>query len=506
MGGRNVEIVVGTNEEYLLGYQLQTNKDGSIRLQQTYANHSHMGSVRQVAVVGNSLVSGSADEVIRIFNLHSRSEEGSIMEHQGTITHLSFYGTKHLFSASEDGKICIFNKKKKWKCEKTLKGHRGPVSSVSVHPSGKLALSVSKDRTMYTWNLIKGRKAYITNLKSAADSVKWSPAGTHYLLVRGSCVEVYLVDSAKLLHTVDFKQAISVITFITDELIAVGGEGQNISLYDIGSGGVEMLQWKAHKMRVKCICVLPWVSSATSQVYLASGSSDGTIKIWKLDLLLLTKPKLLGEVNTTCRIICMDAYPSLSKPTSASFVDSTKENIVEKVNDKGMQDEEDDVEFETFDDSDDVEDEELEEDGDVEDEELEEDGDVEDEVDEEEEDIEDELLEEEFGVEWDDEDLEDSDDNDILELEEQDVMEEEDKNCIKFNNTEKKKEKVSNTGTGQAAKTSKKKEKASNTGTGQAAKNNTQRKNKMKDNKRKSVESAVVGMSSSKKKKSVIFS
>ncbi|KAK3872698.1 hypothetical protein Pcinc_022246 [Petrolisthes cinctipes] len=484
MGGRNLEIVVGTNEEYLLGYQLKTTKDGSIRLQQTYANHSHMGSVRQVAVVGNSLVSGSADEVIRIFNLHSRSEEGSIMEHQGTITHLSFYGTKHLFSASEDGKICIFNKKKKWKCEKTLKGHRGPVSSVSVHPSGKLALSVGKDRTMYTWNLIKGRKAYITNLKSAADSVKWSPAGTHYLLVRGSCVEVYLVESAKLLHTVDFKQAISVITFITDELIAVGGEGQNISLYDIGSGGIEMLQWEAHKMRVKCICVLPWVSSATSQVYLASGSSDGTIKIWKLDLLLLSKPKLLGEVNTTCRIICMDAYPSPSKPTSASYVDSTKEkkqeNIVEKVNDKGMQDEEDDVEFETFDDGDDVEDEELEEDDDVEDE-----------LDEEE-DMEDELLEEEYDVEWDDEDLEDNDDNDILELEEQDVMEEEDKNCNKFNNPEKKKEKV------------KFREKVSNTGTrtGQAAKTSTQRKNKIKDNKRKSVEAAV-SMSSSKKKKSV---
>lgn len=59
-------------------------QDGSIQLQQTFANHSHMGSVRQVTIVNNLLVSGSSDEVIRIFDLNTRSEVGSIMEHQGT--------------------------------------------------------------------------------------------------------------------------------------------------------------------------------------------------------------------------------------------------------------------------------------------------------------------------------------------------------------------------------------------------------------------------------------
>lgn len=53
-----------------------------------------------------------------------------------------------------------------FQCEKTLRGHKGPVLSVSVHPSGKLALSVGKDKTMYTWNLINGRKAYVTSLKT----------------------------------------------------------------------------------------------------------------------------------------------------------------------------------------------------------------------------------------------------------------------------------------------------------------------------------------------------
>lgn len=51
------------------------------------------------------------------------------------------------------------------KCEKTLRGHRGGVVGLAVHPSGKLALSVGRDGTLRTWNLIKGRKAYITKLK-----------------------------------------------------------------------------------------------------------------------------------------------------------------------------------------------------------------------------------------------------------------------------------------------------------------------------------------------------
>ena len=42
---------------------------------------------------------------------------------------------------------------------------RSAVNSVSVHPSGKLALTVGTDRSLHTWNLITGRSAYITNIK-----------------------------------------------------------------------------------------------------------------------------------------------------------------------------------------------------------------------------------------------------------------------------------------------------------------------------------------------------
>jgi WD40 repeat protein len=47
---------------------------------------------------------------------------------------------------------------------------RGRINSLSVHPSGRLLLSVGKDKTLRTWNLIKGRSAFITNLKQGSNS------------------------------------------------------------------------------------------------------------------------------------------------------------------------------------------------------------------------------------------------------------------------------------------------------------------------------------------------
>ena len=37
-----------------------------------------------------------------------------------------------------------------------MKGHKARVNAVAVHPSGKLALSVGKDRTLRMWDLMRG--------------------------------------------------------------------------------------------------------------------------------------------------------------------------------------------------------------------------------------------------------------------------------------------------------------------------------------------------------------
>lgn len=175
-----------------------------LSLEQSFTNHAHCGSIRGVASNNKYLASGGTDEVVHLINMKHRIDTGSLISHTGTITALEFLRSAYLFSASDDGNICIWNTKG-WKLEKILAGHKGPVTSLSVHSSGKLLLSVSKDKTLRTWNLVKGRCSYIINLKDACNQVLWSPSCTHFAAVFENRLDVYDLSTGGVYRSVQFE-------------------------------------------------------------------------------------------------------------------------------------------------------------------------------------------------------------------------------------------------------------------------------------------------------------
>lgn len=208
-------------------------------LKQSFTNHSHCGSIRAVAAVGKYIVSGSTDEVIRIFNLSTRTEHGYLQQQNGkvsillariyviivcyilefyfftgTINCLANFESSYMLSGSEDGSICIW-RSGNWQCEKTLKGHQGGVIGIAVHPSGKMALSIGKDKALRTWNLVKGRCGYITNLKVVAEVIQWSPEGLFYAIGHSNRVDVYSVQSAQVVYSISFGKRITSVCFIS---------------------------------------------------------------------------------------------------------------------------------------------------------------------------------------------------------------------------------------------------------------------------------------------------
>ena len=72
-----------------------------------------------------------------------------------------------MLTASEDGTICIWQTAD-WVHLKTLLGHSGAVTSVAVHPSCRIALSCGRDRTLRTWDLIKGKQVYSQNTREGS--------------------------------------------------------------------------------------------------------------------------------------------------------------------------------------------------------------------------------------------------------------------------------------------------------------------------------------------------
>ncbi|KAJ8268040.1 hypothetical protein COCON_G00132120 [Conger conger] len=296
------EVVAGSYEQVVFGYKVAIDeKEWSLKAD--FTHHSHTASLSAVAVSDRFVATGSKDETIQLYDLKKRVEHGALLHHDGTISCLEFYGASHLLSGGEDGLLCVWSTKK-WECLKTIKAHKGHVTSLSVHPSGKLALSVGTDKTLRTWNLIDGRSAFIKNIKQNAHIVMWSPAGDKYIVVVNDRMDIYSLETASVTATITNPKRISSVKFLSDVILAVGGDEETVRLYDI-STEQSVCEFKAHENRVKAL------DSFTVEDYhvLVSASNDGFIRIWKLHLDQMQEPPaLLVEVNSTARLTCLAVW------------------------------------------------------------------------------------------------------------------------------------------------------------------------------------------------------
>ncbi|KAM8966551.1 p21-activated protein kinase-interacting protein 1 [Pelodytes ibericus] len=297
-----MELVVGCYEQILFGYQVQPQKEQWLTTAD-FTHHAHTASLSVVAVNNRFVATGSKDETIQIYDMKKKVEHGTLLHHNGTITCLEFYGNTHLLSGAEDGLICVWNTKK-WECQQTLKAHKGQVSSLSIHPSGKLALSVGTDKTLRTWNLVEGRSAFIKNIKQNAHIVQWSPNGENYAVVIHNKLDVYKLETASVIGTINNPKRISSIQFVTDTLLAVAGDEEVIRLYNTDSQKC-VCEYKAHENRVKNLHIFHFEGNPI----IVSSSSDGYVKMWKINTeKVQTSPPLLCEVSTSARLTCVSVW------------------------------------------------------------------------------------------------------------------------------------------------------------------------------------------------------
>ncbi|KII86061.1 hypothetical protein PLICRDRAFT_44519 [Plicaturopsis crispa FD-325 SS-3] len=166
---------------------------------------AHVSCIKAVAASPNGgkwLATGSADEIVKVWDLRRRKEIGGLMHHEGpfplpllsspspssytythqltqfprgvvgSITHLTFPTRSHLLSASEDGTLALF-RARDWAVLRSLRGHTGRVNALAVHPSGKVALSVGRDRTLRMWDLMRGKGSASVKLGKGAYLIDW---------------------------------------------------------------------------------------------------------------------------------------------------------------------------------------------------------------------------------------------------------------------------------------------------------------------------------------------
>lgn len=191
------KIVAGSYEKLLYGLEGSFAPGSNVpTLKPIFIFPAHLACVKAVGAspTGKWLATGSEDEFIKVWDLRRRKEVGSLSQHTGSITSVTFPTPSHLVATSEDSTISLF-RTSDWALLKSLKGHSGRVNHVDVHPTGRVALSVGKDQTLKMWDLMRGRGAASLALGTEAELVKFSPSGTHFAVLYPKKVEIYSLVS-----------------------------------------------------------------------------------------------------------------------------------------------------------------------------------------------------------------------------------------------------------------------------------------------------------------------
>ena len=234
----------------------------------------------------------------------------------------------HIITVSSDGTIGIV-RCGNWQVEKHwLQPHKGlGVDTLAVHPTGKLAMTTGHDGVLRTWNLVKGRQAYATNLiprwKLDAKNIsvlKWSPTGNGYLIGANNKMDVYSIETAGVEEEMKFDTKISCAEYLNDEFIAIGLSDGKICIYDLSSS--TKIEIQAHNSRVKCF--------AKDEDVLASASSSGEIKLWTFEDNKLT---LISEANCSARITCITLTKNLimKKKDEVEVEETIPEKLINKL-------------------------------------------------------------------------------------------------------------------------------------------------------------------------------
>ncbi|KFH65610.1 hypothetical protein MVEG_09086 [Podila verticillata NRRL 6337] len=352
-------VVAGTYENVLYGIDAYWNEDMSLRLSPIFAFSAHIGCIKSLAIGGQFLASGSTDEKIQLYDLKRRKELGALLQHQGTITALTFHNKTHMLSGSDDGKICVW-RSKDWECLKIMKGHQNTVHSIAIHPSGKIALSVAADHSVRLWNLLLGKQASMTRLPQGAGlKVVWNPSGTGYSIMFDQEIGIFDMATAKCIRTIKpaKKTRFNTMHYYKDGYLIVGCEDKMVRVYNTSTGDlIKVLV--GHSARIKDVdmVTVPFTPEETSNKemraetkmvdVLTSVSSDGVVLFWNLEEVVMVAKdgedinmkKSLGEFKTDMRVTCLAAQKGYWKNVGAETVAAEESDEEEGIDMEPTQD------------------------------------------------------------------------------------------------------------------------------------------------------------------------
>jgi WD40 repeat protein len=171
-------------------------------------------------------------------------------------------------------------------------GSSRSVIYIAFSPDGRLLASGMDDKKIGIWDTGSGRVTQILNNRSSVYAVAFSPDGRWLASAGGdNKVKLWELTTGRQVHSLAGHRArVTTLGFSPDSRwLASGSWDKTIKLWDVGSGReVDTLSGNTHDI----------YTIAFDGTRLASGSEDGTIRIWRLEY-ASTEAKLSDKGNAS---------------------------------------------------------------------------------------------------------------------------------------------------------------------------------------------------------------
>jgi WD40 repeat protein len=288
----------------------------------TLTGHNGLfANINAVAIAPDSrrIASASDDKTVRLWNLQTGEEQGTLSGHTHFVKSVAFHphDSSQLVSGGRDRTIQLWDLQHQ-KIAQTFTGHSQAVNTVLFNPDGTLLASGSNDKTVNLWDSQTGE--LLTSLRGHTLGVTALAFGV--LLWQGQNQSILIsasLDSTVRLWQLTTGQPLFLLTGHTAAIraialspdgtwLATGSEDRTIRLWDLASR--QCLQTlTGHSWTVSALAF------AADGKTLISGSWDKTVSLWQMPS---------GELITTLvghsdSVSCVAIAPTQDQIVSGSY-------------------------------------------------------------------------------------------------------------------------------------------------------------------------------------------